>query len=600
MRRVLPLPREDHRAPTLGLLSTLCVTRTLGLVAAAAVVLALWGCICVFANDICPPLLPTVNNSNSDDNTDVSNTGVGLLMVTLGAVALLPVAFVRCVQLGHFRSLIVGAGPGPTKLNLLEGSLMNNKSSDHFDAEHTFSEELSDPQKLKSTPASPAPSSTGAIKTELSKRQAVGMLFAAHFLSAWGDRMWQFAVPVLFIEIFLDTLAPTALYAFLVYAACVQFMPAVGTWVDRAHRLSVQRFALIVDNASVVGTSVLLCYIAVTETHMGLVAPEWTGGFTLCFIGIIVLGISGEVMNQAQTLSVERDWVVVIAEEMGSLAVMNTTMRRIDLMCKVLAPAAVGAIISTVGSSSRMKVFYGSAAVGVWNALAFPLELLLTTLVFDSFPALDSKMHSHMDGVTKHSHPGGHKEHSHFLHKHAASGDAQETEPHCHDVFGPLDHLHPEDGVRHEHGRAHGHSHGTTQHYRGESKRHKDEPDAEQEFAKWGPVILAGSHFSGNSIIGDGRGKSSPCTALLRGYRSYVRHPVLFASVSLSLLYCTVLDNGALMTAYLTWRRDPASWVLVGVLGQFWSLRTIVCPQLLKRNGLAGHAGLYSVWFLFV
>ena len=30
-------------------------------------------------------------------------------------------------------------------------------------------------------------------------------LYCSHFLSAWGDRMWQFAVPVLFMDIFLDT-----------------------------------------------------------------------------------------------------------------------------------------------------------------------------------------------------------------------------------------------------------------------------------------------------------------------------------------------------------------------------------------------------------
>ena len=42
-------------------------------------------------------------------------------------------------------------------------------------------------------------------------------LFFGHWLSAWGDRMWQFATPVLFMDIFLDTLAPAALYGVAVY-----------------------------------------------------------------------------------------------------------------------------------------------------------------------------------------------------------------------------------------------------------------------------------------------------------------------------------------------------------------------------------------------
>ena len=59
-------------------------------------------------------------------------------------------------------------------------------------------------------------------------------------------------------------------------------------------------------------------------------------------VGIILLGCVGEVMNQAQTLALERDWVVVIAEQSGNpLKTLNMLMRRIDLSCKLLAPAAV-------------------------------------------------------------------------------------------------------------------------------------------------------------------------------------------------------------------------------------------------------------------
>lgn len=614
-----PVPLPGRRSSTTGQLSPPCVTRTLSLVAGVAAVLTLYGSICLLDNDVCPPPLPVVNGTNKTDSTDrggVSDTGVGLLMVILGVVASLPVTLVCCIRRGRFDSWMF-CGERPSGVDPPEGRSNGRSpmSRELLPEEEDSILDDHDLQNDSSTPlSSPSPASLTSQDfgdSQLLKRRAVGMLFAAHFLSAWGDRMWQFAVPVLFIEIFLDTLAPTALYAFLVYAACVQFMPSVGSWVDREHRLSVQRFALIVDNASVVGTSVLLCYVAVSETGIGVVSPDWNGSFTLCFVGIIILGISGEVMNQAQTLSVERDWVVVIAEEMGSLATMNTMMRRIDLMCKVLAPAAVGAIISTVGSSSRMKVFYGSAAVGLWNALAFPLELLLTTIVFRAFPALDSKMHSHVDGVTKHSHPEGHKPHSHFVHQHAipqgTSGSCdstQNTEPHWHDTFGPVDHVHHKEARSHAHGHGHshgshghGHSHGRPQEQHGESK-----DDGNQQ-TLWGPVIMATSHFTGGTVVGQGGGKASPCAALARGFRSYVRHPVLLASVSLSLLYCTVLDNGALMTAYLTWRGvDPAvvgasrgAGAIFGLVG------TVVYPQLLRCNGgSVERAGLYSVWLFWI
>ena len=49
------------------------------------------------------------------------------------------------------------------------------------------------------------------------RMKAAVPLFFGHWLSAWGDRMWQFATPVLFMDIFLDTLAPAALYGVAVY-----------------------------------------------------------------------------------------------------------------------------------------------------------------------------------------------------------------------------------------------------------------------------------------------------------------------------------------------------------------------------------------------
>lgn len=62
-------------------------------------------------------------------------------------------------------------------------------------------------------------------------------MYASHFLSSWGDRMWQFAVPLLFMEIFVDTLLPSALFSLLLYLGCTLCMTSAGRWVDRAPRM---------------------------------------------------------------------------------------------------------------------------------------------------------------------------------------------------------------------------------------------------------------------------------------------------------------------------------------------------------------------------
>ena len=616
----VPLPNEKGNSASTRQVSDKCILNTLASVAGIASVLTLYGSVCLLANSTCPPPLPTrirpnswntttdstnrsrnnisggggssssssSNSSGSIGSSDgINDTGVGLLMIILGVVTLVPVTLVWCVHHGRLPWLVSNHQNKP-------GVRQSSGSEDLLDRNE---EQPTMPSEL-----------SGVRKSQVSKHHAIIMLFATHFLSAWGDRMWQFAVPVLFIEMFVDTLAPTALYSLIVYAACVQFMPSLGAWVDREHRLTVQRFALILDNASVVGTSILLCYLAISEADMGAKSPEWGASFTLSFVGIIILGVTGELMNQTQTLSVERDWVVIIAEEMGFLSKMNTIMRRIDLTCKVLAPAAVGAIISTVGSSSRMKVFYGSAAVGLWNALAFPLELLLTTLVFHTFPALECKLHSHQDGVTSHSHAGGHKAHSHFIHQHkvadgGSEGKSQSTEPHWHDTYGPINHVHSRNTHVHSHGHGHSHSHGHSHNQEMEDvSLWKGRGGALTDTVSIGDVVMESSHFTGGVLLGAGGGKSSPCAALARGYKSYLKHPVFLASLSLSLLYCTVLDNGSLMTGYLTWRGvDPA--IVGGSRGAgavFGLIGTWLFPRLVKFYGSVEQAGFYSVWLFWV
>jgi iron-regulated transporter 1 len=64
-------------------------------------------------------------------------------------------------------------------------------------------------------------------------------IYVSHALSAFGDRMWQFAIPILFMEVWDDTLFPSAVFTFATYLAGFFMMPYVGDWVDRSPRLHV-------------------------------------------------------------------------------------------------------------------------------------------------------------------------------------------------------------------------------------------------------------------------------------------------------------------------------------------------------------------------
>jgi hypothetical protein len=339
----------------------------------------------------------------------------------------------------------------------------------------------------------------------------------------------------------------------------------------------------MIDNASVIGTSLLLCLLSATTPTLGYMEPIWNLGFIIVFFGVILLGISGELMNQAQTLAIERDWVLVIADEVGSVSTMNTWMRRIDLSCKVLAPWAVGEILTAVGKSPRMRIFYGAAAVGVWNAMAYPLELLLTTVVYHSFSKLQEKSHTHEDG-TKHSHSNGHVNHSHFIHRHVkllnndnsnignsdgndyCSDDVQvnsevtnNNKKHSKESGAPNEFTISEGNSKDEISinaidinfasfHWHEHPNGKVDH------THND--------LYLGYVDIKHSKFTG-ALIQNIKGKT-PFQAFKNGFSLYKSHQVFLASVAYSSLWCSVLDNGTLMTAYLLWRNVEPNYIGIG------------------------------------
>jgi len=63
--------------------------------------------------------------------------------------------------------------------------------------------------------------------------------YMSHFLSTWSDRMWEFAIALLLINIWPDTMLLVALFGFTESIAVVLGGPVVGDWVDTHPRLEV-------------------------------------------------------------------------------------------------------------------------------------------------------------------------------------------------------------------------------------------------------------------------------------------------------------------------------------------------------------------------
>jgi iron-regulated transporter 1 len=321
--------------------------------------------------------------------------------------------------------------------------------------------------------------------------------------------MWGFAVPILFMDIFVDTLLPSAAFSLAMYVVCIFMIPTVGHHLDRWNRWTAMKYAIVLENLMIVLNSIILGLILLVTNADGVHKPAWTWPLALMFAGTLVCGGVGQVLNDAQTLGIERDWVVVIAGPGNSaaLAKLNTTMRRIDLSCNILGPMAFGFIVDFAGSDATTRAMVGAAVVGLWNLISTPLEYFMT-----------------------------------------------------HDIY----HLVPELAVRSPHEEE------------VDEKGHKSAPASDAELG-----TLA---------------------RYAKMWATYVKHPVFLVSFSFCALYMTILNGGALNTAYLKWRgvsnsvlgASRGAGALAGIVG------TLVFPSLRSTMKRVERVAVVSVWLFWL
>ncbi|URD93947.1 solute carrier family 40 member [Musa troglodytarum] len=220
----------------------------------------------------------------------------------------------------------------------------------------------------------------GSSQQPLYPSSLIGRLYTGHFLARWGARMWEFSVGLYMINIWPDSLLFTALYGVIESASTVIFGSIVGTLVDKLTYLQVLRLWLLTQNLSFV---VAGCSVTVLLVYNGLMSTAYVN-FMLLVVVVNISGAVGKLSTLAGTILIEREWVVVIStgQQPEVLTKMNSVIRRIDLICKLLAPVFSGFIISFISLKASAVI------LALWNTLSVWLQYWLLTSVYNGIPAL--------------------------------------------------------------------------------------------------------------------------------------------------------------------------------------------------------------------
>ncbi|XP_059199431.1 solute carrier family 40 member 1 [Centropristis striata] len=210
------------------------------------------------------------------------------------------------------------------------------------------------------------------------------LIYMGHALSTWGDRMWNFAVAVFLVELYGNSLLLTAVYGLVVAGSVLLLGAIIGDWVDKNPRLKVAQTSLLVQNSCVIVCGVLLMVVFHTKEQLVELYNGWI--LTTCYILVITIANIANLASTATSITIQRDWVVVVAgQDSSKLADMNATVRIIDQLTNILAPMLVGQIMA-FGSH-----FIGCGFISGWNLCSMCLEYALLWKVYQKTPALAMK-----------------------------------------------------------------------------------------------------------------------------------------------------------------------------------------------------------------
>jgi hypothetical protein len=258
--------------------------------------------------------------------------------------------------------------------------------------------------------------------------------------SQFSENAWQFCL-ILFLAAFANysSLILVSTYGLTSGIAVCLTGSKAGRFIDGTNRLFVARTFIWTENVSVL-IATLFCYALLARSedanandpaafHARLDGPAWSYWFrsrldgvpldafsVVMLIGIHLLGSVARILDQGFTVTIERDWIVVMScvaspsyEEVQAstgeygpdatarawLSTTNVTMKQIDLSCKVAAPAVAGFFIGAFndGTDPHHGGDLSGAAllVGLVNVAALIVEYICTARIYALIPDLAVK-----------------------------------------------------------------------------------------------------------------------------------------------------------------------------------------------------------------
>ncbi|KZV83481.1 hypothetical protein EXIGLDRAFT_625586 [Exidia glandulosa HHB12029] len=205
-------------------------------------------------------------------------------------------------------------------------------------------------------------------------RKAVAVLALQHFSFAWNQRTVEFALVICLVILFPDSLVPSSLVALTSALAVILLSGWIGSFVDKTNRLTMVRVFLFSAYGS--DASQALGHRTTLDSKSAAIVR-------LLLAAAVIFAAATEVIAVGHNVAFMRDWVVAIAgDDMNLLTRLNTILRRVDLVCKLVAPLFVSALTSTLSPALAVGILLAVAGV------SFLFEIGWIGFTYRAFPPL--------------------------------------------------------------------------------------------------------------------------------------------------------------------------------------------------------------------
>lgn len=195
-------------------------------------------------------------------------------------------------------------------------------------------------------------------------------ILLSRFLTRFGDQAWDFAVPLVLIQIFPGKMQLIALVYLFSKLTQILIGPSIAKRIDNNKRISIYKLGIGSQTIAMA-----LMWFAIIFLFLGQTEGAYIG-LSQYIVALSLLAIFSAISNLGSSLmdiSVGFDLAVDVLPE-NELTIFNSRLKRLDLLTEVTAPIFTGLVFSLFSSKSE---FWGFTIIAALNLLTFFPEYFL-------------------------------------------------------------------------------------------------------------------------------------------------------------------------------------------------------------------------------